>query len=214
MIGLKLVTTRRSDMSDRISALKGHNATMDDFAHLSVLISIVLGLGITKLLMGLARIVQMRGRVKVFWPTLVWVLMLLVLHVQTWWTMFGLRTVEAWTFLGFAITLMQPILLFFLSALALPDFDRDEVLDLRSNYFLHRRWFFGILIALPLVSLARTYVLDGRLPQEADFIFHLGFIVASTAAAAFANETFHKAAALLAAASIFAYVALLFTTLQ
>ena len=187
---------------------------MDDFAHLSVLISIVLGLGITNLLMGLARIVQMRGRVKVFWPALVWVLTLLVIHVQTWWTMFGLRTVEAWTFLGFAITLMQPILLFFLSALVLPDFDRDEALDLRANYFLHVRWFFGILIALPLVSLARTYVLDGRMPEQTDFLFHLGFIVASTAAAVFANEAFHKAAALLAAAAIFAYVALLFTALR
>lgn len=187
---------------------------MDDFAHLSVLISIVLGLGITNLLMGLARIVQMRGRVKVFWPALVWVLTLLVIHVQTWWTMFGLRTVEAWTFLGFAITLMQPILLFFLSALVLPDFDRDEALDLRANYFLHVRWFFSILVVLLLVSLARSYVLGGRMPEQTDFLFHLGFIVASTAAAVFANETFHKAAALLAAAAIFAYVALLFTALR
>ena len=38
--------------------------------------------------------------------------------------------------------------------------------------------------------------------------------VASTAAAVFANEAFHKAAALLAAAAIFAYVALLFTALR
>lgn len=43
---------------------------MDAFAHLSVLISIVLGLGITNLLMGLARIVQMLGRVTVYWPTI------------------------------------------------------------------------------------------------------------------------------------------------
>jgi hypothetical protein len=187
---------------------------MDDFAHLSVLISIVLGLGITNLLMGLARIVQMRGRVKVFWPTLVWALTLLVIHVQTWWTMYGLTMVERWTFLAFAITLMQPILLFFLSALVLPDFDRDEALDLRANYFVNARWFFGILITVLVVSMARNYVLEGRLQKEADFLFHLCFIVGSAGGVIFRNETFHKAAALLAAGAIFAYVALLFSTLR
>lgn len=187
---------------------------MDDFAHLSVLISIVLGLGITNLLMGLARIVQMRGRVRVFWPALVWALTLLVIHVQTWWSMFGLRNVETWTFVAFSLTLTQPILLFFLSALVLPDFDRDEALDLRVNYFAQTRWFFGILVALILTSLARTYAIDGRLQHEADLMFHLLFFVGSAAGAIFVNETFHKVAALLAAAAIFAYVALLFTTLH
>jgi hypothetical protein len=187
---------------------------MDDFAHLSVLISIVLGLGITNLLMGLARLVQMRGRVKVFWPTIVWALTLLLIHVQTWWTMFGLRGVETWTFLAFALTLMQPILLFFLSALVLPDFDREEALDLRANYFAHVRWFFAILIALLLDSLARSYAIDGRLPQEADFLFHLVFITGSAAGFLFRSETFHKIAAVLAAAAVLAYVALLFTVLR
>ena len=67
---------------------------MDDFTHLSVLISIVLGLGLTNLLMGLARVVQMRDRVKIYWPSLVWAVTLLLVHAQTWWTMFGLRTVH------------------------------------------------------------------------------------------------------------------------
>jgi hypothetical protein len=64
---------------------------MDSFSYLSVLISIVLGLGAANLLTGLARIVQMRTRVTMYWPTIVWALTLLVIHVQTWWTMFGLR---------------------------------------------------------------------------------------------------------------------------
>lgn len=187
---------------------------MDAFAHLSVLISIVLGLGITNLLMGLARVVQMRGRVKVYWPTIVWALVLLLLHVQTWWSMFGLRTVETWTFVAFGLTLMQPILLFFLSALVLPDFDRDEALDLRANYFAQARWFFGIILALLLTSLARTFALQGRLPMGEDFAFHLAFIAGVIPGVVVTNETFHKISALVAAGSVFAYVALLFTELR
>lgn len=156
---------------------------MDSFAHLSVLISIVLGLGITNLLMGLARVVQLRGQVKVYWPVILWALTLLVIHIQTWWSMFGLRFVKTWDFVSFTLTLAQPILLFFLSALLMPDFDRDEARDLRRNYFLHVRWFFGIFMALLIVSIARTYVLAGRLTQETDLVFHAFFFLSSLAAA-------------------------------
>lgn len=187
---------------------------MDDFAHLSVLISIVLGLGLTNLLMGLARVIQMRERVKLYWPTLVWAFTLLLVHVQTWWSMFSLRTVDVWTFQAFAVTLTQPILLFFLSALALPDFDRDESLDLRANYAAQRRWFFGILIALVLVSLLRNELLKGRLQEQADFAFHLSFIVGGAAGAIFANETLHKALALVSVAVYALYIALLFTAFR
>jgi hypothetical protein len=187
---------------------------VDAFAHLSVLISIVLGLGITNLLMGLARVVQMRGRVKVYWPTILWALTLLVIHVQTWWSMFGLRNVETWTFVAFSLTLMQPILLFFLSALVLPDFDRDEAFNLRANYFAQVHWFFGIILALLVLSLARTMAIEGRLPAGPDLTFHLAFIAGVIPAAVIRNEFYHKVSALVAAGSIFAYVALLFTVLR
>ena len=187
---------------------------MDAFAHLSVLISIVLGLGITHLLTGFARIVQMRGRVKVYWPTIVWGLVLLVIHVQTWWSMFWLRNIETWTFVAFSLTLMQPILLFFLSALVMPDFDHEEALDLRANYFSQVRWFFGIIVALLIVSLLRTYAMVGRLPAPPDLAFHGAFLVGSVLAALITNERFHRFAALVAAAAILAYVASLFAVLQ
>jgi hypothetical protein len=187
---------------------------LDDFAHLSVLISIVLGLGITNLLMGFARVIQMRARLKIYWPTLAWAVTLLLVHVQTWWSMFGLRKVPIWTFPDFAVVLMQPILLFFLSALALPDFDRDEALDLRANYFAQARWFFGMLVALVLVSLARSVILTGRLQGPADFGFHLIFIVGGAGGALFTNEIYHKVLAPVSVALYAIYIALLFTALR
>jgi hypothetical protein len=187
---------------------------MDAFAHLSVLISIVLGLGITNLLMGFARIVQLRGRVKVYWPAIVWGLVLLLIHVQTWWSLFGFRNVETWTFVAFILTLMQPIFLFFLSALVMPDFDRDEALDLRTNYFAQVRWFFGIIIALLVTSLLRTWIIVGGPPSATDLAFHIAFLVGSIPAMIFSNERFHQVAALVAATAVLAYVASLFTVLR
>jgi hypothetical protein len=187
---------------------------MDSFSYLSVFISIVLGLGAANLLTGLARIVQMRARVTMYWPTIVWALTLLVIHIQTWWTMFGMRFVQTWDFVSFSITLLQPILLFFLSALIMPDFDRDEALDLKHNYFTHVRWFFGIFIGVLLASLTRSYVLGGQLPSPADLAFHVFFFVTALAMMIFRNETLHKLNAVLAAATMFVYIALLFMPLR
>jgi hypothetical protein len=187
---------------------------MDAFTHLSVLISIVLGLGITNLLMGLARLVQLRSRVKLYWPTVLWVLTLLLIHVQTWWTMFGLRTVETWTFFAFLATLMQPILLFFLSALVLPDFDHEEQLDLRVNHFAQAQWFFGMFMALVIVSLVRNYAVLGHLQSPADVAFHLLFFVVFAAGALFKNESVHKALAAGAVGVFLTYVTLLFAALM
>ena len=187
---------------------------MDAFAHLSVLLSIVLGLGITNLLMGLARIVQLRKRVRLYWPTILWSLTLLLIHVQTWWTMFGLRTVETWTFFAFLVTLMQPILLFFLSALVLPDFDQEDEHDLRANHFAQARWFFGIFSSLVIISLTRTYAVSGHLTSPVDVAFHLVFFAGFAGGAVITNETFHKALAVSAAGIFVIYVALLFAALM
>jgi hypothetical protein len=40
---------------------------MDPFSYLSVLTSIVLALGITRILSGLGRLEQTRGRVRIYW---------------------------------------------------------------------------------------------------------------------------------------------------
>ena len=96
----------------------------------------------------------------------------------------------------------------------LPDFDRDEALDLKANYFAQVRWFFGIIIALLLVSLLRSFATGGHLPATTDLAFHIGFIAGALPAVFVTNERFHQAAALVAAGAIFAYVASLFTVLQ
>lgn len=197
---------------------------MDDFNHLSVMISIVLGLGLANLLMGLARVVQLRKQIKIYWPTLAWAFTLLLTHVQTWWTMFYLRGVETWTFPLFALVLLQPILLFFLSALALPDFDKNDSMDLRSNYFAQTRWFFGMLLAMLLISLLRGALLMGDLQAArdvsagnmqvtADILFHLVFISGVAGGAVLKNEKYHKVLAALSVVALVSYIATLFTAL-
>ena len=44
--------------------------------------------------------IQARERVRVYWPSVAWIGLLLILEIQTWWSMFGLREHRDWNFLG------------------------------------------------------------------------------------------------------------------
>ncbi len=55
------------------------------FEYVTVLISIILGLGITQILTGIADLFQKSDRVKFYWPHILWVLFVLILHIQEWW---------------------------------------------------------------------------------------------------------------------------------
>ena len=146
---------------------------MDEFGYLAVILSIILGLSVTQLLQGLSNVINARDRVRIYWPAIGWALLLLVIDIQAWWSMFGYRGRHTWTFFQFAILLLETILLYLLAALALPNAFSAEIVDLRVNYFRHARWFFGSFLAVLLVSLVKNVVMSGSLQGPFDLAFHL-----------------------------------------
>lgn len=149
---------------------------MSAFEYLSVLISIVLGLGMTHLLLGFGRWLERRGEFRAYGPAIAWGAFLLLVQVQTWWSMFGYRGFQDWDFLQFCVVLLQPILLFLLSVVVFPGPGATRH-DLRENFFHQRPWFFGLLVALLLVSLAKDLVTAGSLPDGLNLTFHGVFLI-------------------------------------
>ncbi len=186
---------------------------MDEFGYLSVLIAIILGLAITQILLGYRGLLHAREHVRLYWPSLVWSGLVIIMAVQSWWAMFGLRSLTGWTFLQFSVVLMQTILVYMLSALVLPDFGSKAV-DLRKTYFEHFRWFYSLLAGVLVVSLCKDLVIGGTLPHGLNLAFHLCFIVLSLAMAAIRNETWHKANTVFSAFLLLVYIAVLFARLQ
>lgn len=187
---------------------------MDAFSYLSVLLSIILGLAITQVLMGFRGLMQSRRHIASYWPALTWSLLVLVIAVQGWWSMFDLRRHQDWTFVEFAIVLAQTIVEYLLAALVLPDFAPREAVDLRTHYYDHHRWFFGLLATLIAVSVAKSLVVYGQWPPPGDAAFHAAFLAMGVAGAATANARLHETLALLGALAIGGYIALLFTHLH
>jgi hypothetical protein len=190
----------------------------EEFQYLAVLLSIVLGLGITQLLTGIGRLVQARARVRTYWPPLVWVALLLLVHVQAWWAMFELRGHAGWTFLTFLVVLLTPACLYLMAALALPDVaeatGEARVLDLRTHYYAQTRWFFGAGVATVAVSLLRPLAIDGRLPLDLDRGLQLVFLALTVAAAVVRRPRYHEVMTAASAVLLVGYVAALFARLR
>jgi hypothetical protein len=187
---------------------------MRSFDYLSVLISIVLGLGITNLLTGLAALVRHRDRVIAYWPLPVWMVTVFLIHVQTWWALFGLRGTEQWSFASFLVVLLQPVALFVMTALIVPDVAGVARIDLRTAFFRETRGFFGALFLALLASLAKNLILSGTFPEGRNLAAHIVFIAIALVGGVSRSPRIHATLAPLGLILLACYIALLFTTLS
>ncbi len=70
----------------------------DLYLHIRVLVAIILGLSVTRLISGLATLIQHPGRTPIWSVHLGWVAWALLNVVTFWWWEFRLSFVQQWTF--------------------------------------------------------------------------------------------------------------------
>jgi hypothetical protein len=184
-----------------------------EFAYLSVLISIVIGLGLWLLLSGVAGLIRGRREARLYRPVLIWMAMLYLLHVQIWWAIFELRDKTGWTFFQFMLVLAIPVLAFLCTAGLVPDPGREARIDLKAEYYANRRWFFGILGLLPLASLMQEWAISGGIEIDPDPWFRLGFFALSGVGFVSRHEGVHVFFAPFTLVGFGIYVILLFLRL-
>lgn len=186
---------------------------MDAFSYLSVLLSIIIGLGVTQLLTGVGRIIRNRDRVQVDWLPLLWAAILLVVFVQVWWSSFGLRTYRDWTFGSFLFILAQTGTLYLMAAVLLPE-QIDENPSLAVHYERQHRWFFGFLVAALTFSILKDRVINRQWPGSVNLGFHALMAAEALSAIFVRRRRYQEIVGILAVATIAAYIGLLFTRLQ
>src|SRR5262245_25556159 len=126
-------------------------AGAEAFPHIRIVMGMVVGLGVTRLLSGLARIIQHPAQYRLYPVHLGWTASVLLMLVHFWWWEFGLFGVVEWTFGIYLFIIGYAVLLFLLAALLYP----DSMLDYSSYqdfFFSRRQWFFGVM--------ALTYAFD------------------------------------------------------
>lgn len=176
--------------------INNYPIVINAFEYITVFISIILGLGVTQILTGIADLVHQNDRVKLYWPHLVWIVLVLVLHVQEWYITFELRTFTAWRLPVFLFVLLYPIVLFITARLLFPFGLNDDTIDLKEFYFKNYRKIFLFGAILALLSILDNLIMRPYLPE--DLIGpSLVFISLSTLAVfKISNPFFHKLVAL------------------
>ncbi|MEN8182478.1 MAG: hypothetical protein ABFS46_08075 [Myxococcota bacterium] len=128
---------------------------MTIFEYLGVLVSVVMGLGLTHILIGFSKTIHQRGTVKVYWVHVLWAVNIGVYIVGIWWGMFWWSGLETWTFVEFLMVLLYSVVLFLLASVLYP-WDIPPDFDFEEHYFHNRSWFFGILTAAWCIDIPET----------------------------------------------------------
>jgi cell division protein FtsW (lipid II flippase) len=130
---------------------------MDPFSYLVVLTSIVLGLGVTRLVAGFGNLMQTRRRKRTYWVHTLWMMNLLLTMAIVWWVAYRWREQQHWNFFLFLWLLLSPTVLYLISALMYPDSDEAQtVADWQKYYFENHRDIFLLYAAVFPIDLVDT----------------------------------------------------------
>ena len=143
-------------------------ASAELFPHIRIVMGMVIGLGITRILTGLAGFVQHPARAKLSSLHLMWTVSILVELIHFWWWEFALFTIGAWTFSVFLFLIAYCVLLYLLAALLFPD--NVSEYDGYEGFFLSRRkWFFALFGTTFLFDIVDTII------KGPEHLAHFGF---------------------------------------
>lgn len=129
---------------------------MDSFRWIVVPLSLVLGLGIARLLTSGVALFQSRRQAKLDWIPPVWAACIFLWQIQFWWSLIELSgTRQSWAIGHFLTLLALVLLLFVAAALVLPSEKLTTGSDLRESFRQDGRWallFLSVYFALAAVA--------------------------------------------------------------
>jgi arsenate reductase len=128
---------------------------MDMFNYVMVLASIIIGLGMTHLLYGIAQFAQHPDREKPYWVHLVWVAGAFFQAIFWWWWEFRLSANTNWTFGLYLFVLLYAFIIYLRCALLFPP-DLEGYEGYRGYFYSRRGWLFGTALAQVFVDLGDT----------------------------------------------------------
>jgi hypothetical protein len=154
------------------------------FEYVSILVSIILGLGITQLLTALGNLLYHHQKVKLYWPHNIWIGFILFLHIQDWFITYQLRTRPVWRLTEVLFVLLYPITLYVITKIILPERGKKHIADLEQYYFSKSRIFFSLLSVAILLSILFNIFLTGNtlISQAMLFCFLLASLFISISA--------------------------------
>lgn len=177
------------------------------FEYVSILVSIILGLGITQILSSFSDLLYHYKEVKFYWPHTMWVLFILFLHIQDWFITYQLKEKEVWTLPELLFILLYPITLFIAVKMLLPANESEKGTDMKLYYRSHYPVIFFIVgIAVFISILFNVFLLEKTWLQQTALFLFFGLLMYISVRKV-ENQLLHKClAVLIAAASVLSVI--------
>jgi hypothetical protein len=167
---------------------------VDTFSYVSGFTTVILALGVARLLVGTGKLLERRGQMRLYWVHLMWVVNVFLFLALQWWILFRWQSETEWTFFLFLFLLASPTVVFLLCVMLFHD-PFTEHTDFKQHFYQSRRAFFALASALGPLDFVDTY-LKGYSHLIAQGPFYILTIALTTALSAIAaltdNEKYHK----------------------
>ena len=162
------------------------------FEYITVLISIILGMGITQILTGVASLVNRWERVKLYWPHTALIILVFIIHIQEWWAFYEMRHYKVWHLATFLFVILYPVSLYLLARILFPLSLKDAIIDLKTFYYSNYKRMFLMIIILDVLAIIDNIFISGysiadQVVQLCVMILLIVFVVRGSR-----NEWVHK----------------------
>lgn len=144
---------------------------MSSFEFISILMSIVIGLGVTNLLAGAGRAFYRRRETPMDEVHIVLTLATLLILSENWWVAFKWNTNVVWSFDKFLVLIVWTIALYLLTTFLYPP-DLSEEEERRNRFDQNRTGYYAAFIAFCLMDIVQTALRSGLF----DPVWYLPFV--------------------------------------
>jgi hypothetical protein len=139
---------------------------MTPFEYIIVLISIILGLGITTILTGVAELIKHSRSTNFFAPYIIWIVLIFIMHIHEWWISYELKSITVWSLPMFLLILLYPIALYVLAHLLFPNDLKEGGFNSREFYFNNYPRLFIATVILVALSVIHNLMFGGHVWKE------------------------------------------------
>ena len=116
---------------------------MSPFEFVCAFYSVVLGVAVAQLMTSVGRLLEVRDQVRTYWVQSLWVVIVLLVDVNSWLAMWNLRRAKSWSNSSFLLLVGLVASIYLVTVLLFPHVpESGGEIDLDAHYYKNRRIFF------------------------------------------------------------------------
>ncbi len=129
----------------------------EHFVHVRIIIGMVLGISISRLIVGVSEFIQHPKAKRIYPIHLGWVLYLFLTIIHFWWYEFSLTKVQVWSFQLYFFLILYTCLFAIMASLLFPS-NMEEYRGFEDYFQTRRRSLYGVFVLIQVMDLIDTAI--------------------------------------------------------